>query len=183
MQPLSLLWNARIFNLILSIMVTASQAIKESKVITSEESRAIKLSAELLPILGRALSTEFAKLAGIDVVLALIELAVKMSTIYQRSLDKHRKLLTPSAIEFLDAAAAFDLPRTMPSIVFCLLLDFLPVSKSITNSVVQIRKSYLWLCSRHFSDRPDDLLLVIKYVLMRSLERAAMRENTAVVVH
>jgi hypothetical protein len=38
------------------------------------------------------LSLEFAKLAGIDVVLILIELAVKTSRIYEKSLDRHRKL-------------------------------------------------------------------------------------------
>jgi condensin-2 complex subunit D3 len=183
MQPLSILWNPKFFNSILSMMVTASQAIMESKVVSRDESRAIKVSAQVIDVLASAMSPEFEKLASVDVVLALIELAVKFATIYQKELEKYAKLLAPSAMAFLDAAAKCNLKLMLPPIVLCLLLDFLPSTKAVTASVTQIRDSFLALCARHFVDHQDDLLLVMKHVLMRSPDRAAMRENTATVIH
>jgi condensin-2 complex subunit D3 len=183
MQPLSILWNQKFFTSVLSIMITASQAIEESKVVSRDESKAIKISAQIIDVLSKVISPEFEKLAGVDVVLALIELAVKFSTIYQKELEKYARMLMLSAMTFLDAAATCNLKIVLPSIVLSLLLDFLPSTKAVTVSVTQIRENFLGLCAKHLVDSQDDLLLVMKHLLMRSPERASMRENTAIVVH
>jgi hypothetical protein len=139
--------------------------VENAKAIGGEEIFAMSLSAEVLNVLSFAISSEFEKHAGVDVILALIELAVKLSTSYQKVVEKWAKMLTQAVLTFLDSAVCLNVERVLPSIVPCLLLDFLPASKSITATVTHIREEYIGFCHRHLTGKPDLLVLVIKHIL------------------
>ena len=183
LQPLNLLWNPMIFNSILSIMITASQAVEGTKALESEDEYCLHLTGKVLRALSLALNDSFIKLAGLDVVIALIELSNKMCTIYQKELEKYSTKLSQAAFMFLDAAAETNIDYILPFIVLGLILDFLPPGKTISNKIMSIRKNLLDFCKKHLSSTPEKTILVIKHIFIRSSERAAIRESTAIVVH
>jgi condensin-2 complex subunit D3 len=183
MQPLALLWNSRIFNSLLSIMISASQALEGPDAITGDDVANARLSGELLDVLGHAICPAFQTLAGIDVVLALIELAVKMCTIYQKDADKISAEVSPQAFRFLRGAASSNLDTVQPFLVLALLLGFLPPARSVTAPIAQIRDAFVRFTADILADLPDRLLLITKHVLLRAPERVQMRESAALVAH
>ncbi|KAK8838360.1 Condensin-2 complex subunit D3 [Tritrichomonas musculus] len=183
LHPINLIWNSTIFNNVLSIMITASQAIEASKIIGSEEKYCIQLSAKVLDALSYSINESFCKLAGSEVVIALIELSMKMCTIYQKELEKYSQELTPKAIKFLDAASETSLDYILPFLVLALLLDFLPQGKNINNKISQIVNTLLQFCEKHLSSEPDKMIRVIKHLFVRTPDRIALKENTAGCIH
>jgi condensin-2 complex subunit D3 len=183
MQPLSQLLNLKFFKSIMAIMVQASQAIQESKLINADDILELELTGEILEALSPVVSWAFAGESDEirEVVVALIELGMKLSTIYWKRREKWARMLTPVALHFLDAMAVWKLDKVLPFVVLSLLLDHFPSTKTPTVSVWEIRSNYIDLCRRHLPPHPTQTLLVIKHVLVRSPDRAVSRENAAFV--
>lgn len=183
LNPINLIWNPSIFNSVLSVMITASQAIEGSKAIESEEKYCIQLSSEILDTLSYSINQSFCKLAGSEVIIALIELSMKMCTIYQKELDKYAHILTPKAIKFLDAASDTSLDYILPFLVLALILDFYPPGKQINTKINQILNTLYEFCSKHLASNPEKMILVIKHIFVRTPDRIALKENTAKSIH
>lgn len=183
MEPLSLLWNNTVFNQVLSIMVNATQALDAGTALDRDESRDVKLTGDLFVVLSHVLNPGFKKLAGLDVVIALVELAVKLCTIFQKQFEQYLRTEAPKAMKFLDSVTNVGIEYALPSVLLALILDFLPQTKLVSSQVAQIRDDFCSFCERQLRERQDLLTLIIKHVLMRSGERGAVRESSAIVVH
>lgn len=183
LHPINLIWNRMIFDNVLSIMISASQAIENPKQFGPEENQCIQITSKVFHYLSLALTDTFCELAQNEVMIALIELAVKMLTIYQKELDPYSQKLTPSALDFLNAAAQSNIDYIMPFLVLSLLLDFLPNGKSITNRIIQIRTIFLEFCQKHLSSQPEKMILLLKHIFVRSSDRVAIKENSAFCIH
>ncbi|KAH0790040.1 condensin-2 complex subunit D3 [Histomonas meleagridis] len=179
MQPLNLLYNPIIFNSVLSIMITASQSIENPKVFDENDKRCILLIPKIFDALSYTISPTFTKLAGDDVIIAIIELAFKMSTIFRKELDPYKKQIIPASLKFINSASKFHLEFLLPYLVLTLLLDFLPPNKSITSRIVEIRTTFLNFCRDNLSNKPDLLTLVTKHIFVRCPDRVAIRESCA----
>ena len=181
-EPCSMMWNSMIFNEVLSIMVAAAQLFHGRAEIDEFGVRAVMLTGELFVLLSQCVSESFKNLAGIDVVIALIELAVQLCTIHQKEFLEHYRDCGPKAMKFLDVVANLWVEYTLPSVTLALLLDFLPATKSVTAHVVKIRDSFLEFCDRHLKGNDSQLGLLAKHVIMRTTDRHATRANSAIVI-
>lgn len=184
-QPISLLWNPILFNQILSIMVKTSQEIENVKKFDKNNKKDFKLALFILQNLSKALNKQFDRLAGQEIIFALIELAYKLFIMVAKvSKDKiqHIKELSNAGISFIESASTNLMDLIIPFMVSGLLLEYLPSSKRITQMVVEIRKKIIHFVGKSLQDQQAKLLNVINHLLIRCPDRAPMRDNVSFVI-
>ena len=181
-NPFSMIWNSMVFSEVLSLMAVAAETLDQKLELDEYTGRVIIMTGDVFEILSLGISEAFKATAGIDVVIALIELSVKLCTIYQKHFDSQYDYCAPKAMGFLDRAAELWLEYCLPSVSLALIIDFLPPTKGVTCRVVRIRDEFLGFCERHLKGKDNLLLLMMKHVMTRTSDRQATRENAAIVI-
>ncbi|EAY18226.1 hypothetical protein TVAG_122920 [Trichomonas vaginalis G3] len=183
MIPIQNLWNPILFNTLLTIMMNASQIVEAGKAASDSEKETLLLSVTLLKILTKSICPQFIECAQIDGLIALTELSFKLSCAYTEEFDDFSRMMIPVSKDFLETASVNYLEYILPYLVNTLLLEFLPSNRKVTQRVSKIRDVFLTYAKDKLETHPSMLLLVIKHLLLRSTERATIRENCCYCVH
>lgn len=186
MMPITHLWNHLIFNALLAVMVQTTQFISSHpKKLSEDHIENMKLSISLFKSLSKSFSEQFIELAGNDIIVAIIELSMKMVVVYDKifyGTEKYYEQLSKAGFDLLDRIKIFRLKLILPYLVTSLLLDFIPNNKTIDRNIVEIRSNLLEFSKSSLRESQKDLILLMKHIAVRCPERAAMRGSAVLVL-
>lgn len=124
LNPLSHMFHSYLFNSILSLSIQGIQALENSASLTKEQIQIVECLIEYLPFLKRCFCDEFVQLAGVDSLIALIELPVKSASIFSKDKEIYIQEMRPIANNLLIKAAELFSEHVIPFVVHALLFGY-----------------------------------------------------------
>lgn len=173
------IWNQLLFNTLLTIIMKATQITDERRGVTTEEGKIIKLSTKIIKLLSGCINSRFVEYIGVDCIIAVIELSVKLLSVYSDEFTKFMDDITDSCVEFIKSASTFDFAIVIPYIIPAFLLEYMPVYKKISVKMCERRQIFIDLCMDRLGENSELQLIVMKHLLFRCPDKVACRDSVS----
>ena len=178
----STIWNPNLFNSVLSLLISAQQILENGSNLSDETKSQLENGFEILNILNKSISDSLINLLGPEVLIALMEITVKLCTGIRPELEKYNQDFLKCSLDLLKKIPNDNLDYLLPFLVEPLLLKFAINSNTLTLRIEKIRDKILEFVLTIFKSDDPRLELLCKHLILRSPEKAHLKRSASYVV-